>query len=93
MLKSIFLVSMINNIAPFVVMILLIMNFGVVNPAVQVDLSPGYQSTMSLTGYAPFDPLLIMKGPCMYLQVSWRPHTGSIGFSTKPYLNLTVQTL
>jgi hypothetical protein len=33
-----------------------------------------------------------MKGRCIYLQVSLRPYTGSIGFSTNTYLYLTVQT-
>jgi hypothetical protein len=40
-----------------------------------------------------FDRFLVLKGRCMYLQVSWRPHTGSTGFSTKKYLDSTVQTV
>jgi hypothetical protein len=52
-----------------------------------------YQSIMSLAIYDRFGPLLIMQGWCMYLQVSWRPHTGSIGFRTKKYLDLNVHTV
>jgi hypothetical protein len=42
-----------------------------------------YQSITSLAVYDRFDPLVIMKGRCVYLQVSRRPHIGSIGFRTK----------
>jgi hypothetical protein len=52
-----------------------------------------YQSMPSLSIFGRFGPLIIMKGRCMYLQVLWRPHTGSIDFRTKAYVDLNVQTV
>jgi hypothetical protein len=48
----------------------------------------------SLTVSTHFDRFLVLKGRCMYLhQVSWRPHTSHIGFSTQKYLHSAVQTV
>jgi hypothetical protein len=48
---------------------------------------------MSLAVFDRLSTLLIMKSWFMYLQISWRPHTSSTGFSTKHYLDLTAQTV